>query len=471
MKIKLVQFTLFYLVSNFVVYCQTTPDLGKLDNAVVLIKIYDDNGKKIGHGSGFCIDPKGIIVTNYHVVENAYTLEVYFESGKQFLVENIVSGSEEIDLVKLQLEIPDTLSLPFLALAKELPSKGERCWSIGTPAEEAYFNTVASGDVSNLYVNSSPVLIQTNAKIAHGSSGGALVNSQGEVIGVTTFGDVSEDGTRADINFAVWIGELEKLSPINQKTLVIIEETPYCDISFYTRDKFNDQVYIYVDGQYAGELEMYFFPDAKVTCFMEGTISVRLPAGTHTYAVHWAQNNTWAKGQVTLAEGACKLYEILAPAKEPQTNNPNPTWNSPYSETPAYTEVTQRNWAVGIGVPLVIKFTAARYSRGHRWAIRGGLTILTKALFTYPHLGVDLDFLRIWRNSKIFRPYIYLAPMYEYLVYSNKIEKNWYFGPGAGFETNFGRKIFIYFDVNMLFGLNETADGVLNGNLGLGFRF
>ena len=471
MKLKFFSLIFFTVVSASICTSQTIPELEKLDDAVVLVKIYDDKGNKIGHGSGFCIDSKGIVVTNYHVIESAFTIEVYFEGGNQYIVENIISGSKELDLVKLQLKIPETTTLPFLKVATVFPKKGEKCWSIGTPAEETYFNTVASGDVSNLYLESNPQLIQTNAKIAHGSSGGALLNSKGEVIGVTTWGDVSEDGARADINFAVWVGELNELTPINKKTLVVIEETPYCDISFFTRYKFNDQVYIYVDGKYIGELTVYFDPTTVVTCFMAGTVSIRLPVGAHSYSVHWAQNDSWVNGQVTLTDKQCKLFEVLAPVTFQEANVTYPEWNWPKRDRTKYLTRLDKKWATGIGVPIVAKIIAYRYLNDHSFALRIGGTILSQtSFFEYPYVAVDFDFIKIWKTNKTFRPYLYIAPRFEYRNWPSSVKKEWYLGPGAGFEANMGKRLFLYFDINYLFSLKKTGSRP-NGNLGLGFRF
>ena len=57
------------------------PNIDKIDDAVVLIKIYDYKGQYVGHGSGFSISKEGVIVTNYHVVEGSYSMKVVFDKN------------------------------------------------------------------------------------------------------------------------------------------------------------------------------------------------------------------------------------------------------------------------------------------------------------------------------------------------------------------------------------------------------
>ena len=58
-------------------------DIESLDNAVVLILTYDIHEEPIGHGSGFIIDQNGTVVTNYHVIDNAYTIPKHFKEPSE----------------------------------------------------------------------------------------------------------------------------------------------------------------------------------------------------------------------------------------------------------------------------------------------------------------------------------------------------------------------------------------------------
>lgn len=207
-------------------------DIETLDNAVVLILTYDINEEPIGHGSGFIIDQNGTVVTNYHVIDNAYTIIARLDiNGRliDFEVEKVISGDYDIDLATILLKNPNQINLPSLNISKSLPKKGEDCWTIGTPFDDDFMNSVTEGIVSNIYPNGvgrwHSHIIQVSAPFSQGSSGGALVNSFGEVIGVTCGGHDHETAARANINFAVWIGELEELPSINKP--IVLDTTVY----------------------------------------------------------------------------------------------------------------------------------------------------------------------------------------------------------------------------------------------------
>ncbi len=291
-----------------------TPDIEKLDDAVVLVLIYDYEGNKIGHGSGFLIDDKGTVVTNYHVVESAYSLKVMTDINglkMTYDVDLISKGSKSKDLAIINIKNNESKIFPYLPLAKNYPSKGVDCWAIGTPASEKYMNTVSKGLVSNINTSSNPVMIQTNAEITHGSSGGALINSRGEVIGITSAGDPTEDGARASINFAIWSGEIATLESINKNTVVNPESIP-CEFGFYTDNKYTGDVYLYIDGIYIGNFTSYF-PDNPPLCGQNGTITRYLYPGNHTYTVYYKSTGQMYSGNVNLKPGECKMYKVKGP--------------------------------------------------------------------------------------------------------------------------------------------------------------
>ena len=305
---------IYFMPSNLT--AQTKPDIEKLDDAVVLVMIYDYQGNFVGHGSGFIIDNKGTVVTNYHVVKGAYSLKVRVDNNgvkTDYDVENILSGAESKDLAKISLKNPYAKVFPFLPLAKTYPSKGEDCWAIGTPADPKYMNTVSKGLISNIDLNSNPKVLQTNAEITHGSSGGALINSKGEVVGVTSAGDGSDDGARASINFAIWIGELNNLPIINKKSVVDPASIP-CQLSFYTNNPYTGSVYLYVDGLYVGYFSKYFLNNMEPVCGAEGTITRNLFAGSHSYMVYYASTNQSFYGTINLTPGQCKIYKVIGPS-------------------------------------------------------------------------------------------------------------------------------------------------------------
>ncbi|MGJ3248523.1 MAG: HhoA/HhoB/HtrA family serine endopeptidase [Elainellaceae cyanobacterium] len=142
-----------------------------------------------GQGSGFIVDPSGIVLTNAHVVSGADTVTVTLRDGRTFQGE--VKGADEtMDLAVVKIEGAD---LPVAPLGKSTDVQvGDWAIAVGNPL--GLDNTVTLGIVSTLNRSSSQVgvpdkridFIQTDAAINPGNSGGPLVNDQGEVIGINT---------------------------------------------------------------------------------------------------------------------------------------------------------------------------------------------------------------------------------------------------------------------------------------------
>lgn len=329
---KFIISSLFLLILIKFGHTQNTFNLEKIGDAVVVIEIYNHKGEFTGHGSGFVIDPKGVVVTNYHVIEEATTLKVVFEENgirKQYFVESILSGDKEIDIAKLLLKNPLQKKFPSLSISKTLPKKGDDVFAIGTPADPQYMNTISKGLVSNIHILEKRTLFQINAEISHGSSGGALINNKGEVIGITSMGDNTEDGSRANINFAIWIGGLYNLPSINKVSLVNPELTP-CELSFYTNIKYIGKVLFYIDGLYIGTFSKYFQNDYTPTCNETGTITKFLSPGKHSYEVYFDSSKKSYYGSVTLKPGQCDIYRVGDYSQtEPKAPSPTKTKTSP----------------------------------------------------------------------------------------------------------------------------------------------
>ncbi|MEX0822611.1 MAG: trypsin-like peptidase domain-containing protein [Rhodothermales bacterium] len=161
-------------------------------------------------GSGFVISPDGYIVTNEHVARNATSITVAFPNGRT--LEGRLVGSDAVsDLALIKVD-PDA-PLPFLEFGDgEGAIVGEWVIALGNPFGlfEAAQPSVTVGVVSAVGRNLEPTsdgrvyrdMIQTDAAINRGNSGGPLVNALGEVIGVNT-AIYSQTGGSVGIGFAV----------------------------------------------------------------------------------------------------------------------------------------------------------------------------------------------------------------------------------------------------------------------------
>lgn len=394
-------------------YCnaQTQPDIEKLDDAVVLVLIYDFEGNCVGHGSGFLIDSIGTVVTNYHVVKEAYSIKIRTNINNRkedFQMDKILSGSSSKDLAKISIKNPYSRVFPYLTLSQSYPVKGEDCWAIGTPANPEYMNTVSKGLVSNLMLQETPKIIQTNAEITHGSSGGALINSKGEVIGVTSAGDQTDDGSRASINFAIWIGELSTLTPINKESLVDPETVPG-QLCFYTDSPFSGSVYLYIDGIYIGSFSKYFQEGYTPSCGDDGTITRYLYSGDHTYSVYYYYYGTIYHYNATVSSGKCKKIKIQGPKANNNVSNTTPKKKvvDDGSITEKYKFMISSGLSVAAyagedfkaGVPFTL--FAEKYFADGKYSLRPNLQF-RKTLFDLTYYSVGMDYKRFFGDLPIY---------------------------------------------------------------------
>lgn len=169
--------------------------------SVVTILTFDANRAPLAQGSGFIVG-KNRVATNYHVVAGSTSASIIFDDGSMALVTSVISGSEPKDLVIIETE---TGNRPALPLGDELQLKvGETIYAIGTP--KGLSASLSNGLVSGFRQDEGQFLIQITAPISSGSSGGPLLNAQGQVVGITTAR--LKDGS---FGFATGVGDLKHL--------------------------------------------------------------------------------------------------------------------------------------------------------------------------------------------------------------------------------------------------------------------
>ena len=166
-----------------------------------------------GLGSGFIIDPKGIIVTNNHVVAEADTITVVLENGDEYEA-RLLGRDEKADLAVLRIDADR--DLPFVEWGdSDKVEVGDWAVAIGNPFGIGI--TVTAGIVSargrDLHSGPYDDFIQVDAPINRGNSGGPLFNQQGEVVGVNT-AIFSPTGGNVGIGFAI---------PSNQAREIVAE--------------------------------------------------------------------------------------------------------------------------------------------------------------------------------------------------------------------------------------------------------
>lgn len=179
----------------------------KVSPSVFYIEVYDENAAPIGSGSGFFISYDGTAVTNYHVIQDSYSAQITTIDGEDYNVSSIIAFDEKLDVAiikvdKLSVSGNAISGFPSVTMANSDNIKaGQNIFALGSPF--GLQNTISSGIISNVkQMVGEDSYIQITAPISHGSSGGALVNEYGEVLGITAAGidDAQNIGFAIPIN-------------------------------------------------------------------------------------------------------------------------------------------------------------------------------------------------------------------------------------------------------------------------------
>ena len=171
-----------------VVHVKNTSIVEESDSWALQFFYGDDSKKKVGTGSGVIISPDGYIITNYHVIENSSEVIVTTNNNKEYEAE-IIGFDEVTDIAVLKIDSNIKLDYIFFG-DSDSTLIGEWVLAVGNPYN--LNSTVTAGIVSsksrdlNEYDQKNQSFIQTDAAVNFGNSGGALVNIQGELIGINT---------------------------------------------------------------------------------------------------------------------------------------------------------------------------------------------------------------------------------------------------------------------------------------------
>ncbi|MBE2226982.1 MAG: trypsin-like peptidase domain-containing protein [Ignavibacteria bacterium] len=211
---------------------ELTPDkiFEKVNNSVVVVLAYDNLGNMF-QGSGVVINSDGLIVTNHHVCKDANRIEIK-HYNKEIKNVSIYKYDEVKDILFLQTDDRTLTPIPY-GSSSSLRT-GQRIYAVGSP--EGYENSISEGIVSGFRTDENNVkLIQMTCPITDGSSGGAVLNSKGELIGLSVSGQ--HEGA---LYFAI---------PVNDIYTMIGIETQYTEVS--------DPVKYYEIGTQANESKNY----------------------------------------------------------------------------------------------------------------------------------------------------------------------------------------------------------------------
>ena len=164
---------------------KTFEELAQLASSIVMIAVIDGNGEPTATGSGIMIGRKGFILTNFHVVKRGSIFAVRIEDDeKVYVTGEVIKYNPQLDLAVLRID-RELRPLPVYDGRKKLV-RGQRVVAIGSPL--GLFNSVSDGIISGFRKIKDVDMIQFTAPISNGSSGGAVLNMFGEIIGISTAG-------------------------------------------------------------------------------------------------------------------------------------------------------------------------------------------------------------------------------------------------------------------------------------------
>ena len=173
---------------NAVVHVKNTSIVKENDSWALQFFYGDDSQKRVATGSGVIISPDGYIITNHHVIDNSSEVIVTTNDNKEY--EAVIVGSDEVTDVAV-LKINSNEKFEYLLFGDSENSEiGQWVLAVGNPYN--LNSTVTAGIISsksrdlNEYDQINQSFIQTDAAVNIGNSGGALVNINGELIGINT---------------------------------------------------------------------------------------------------------------------------------------------------------------------------------------------------------------------------------------------------------------------------------------------
>ena len=199
------------------VYDRVAPSVVNITTQVLRRDFFYNVLPQEGAGSGFVLDMAGHILTNYHVIADAEYIEVSF--GDQLVAAAEVVGIDERnDVAVLQVNVPAAVLKPVELGSSQNLRVGQWAIAIGNPFGQ-FSRTLTTGVISAVNrtlegPDQRPIsgVIQTDAAINQGNSGGPLLDSRGRVIGINS-AIFSPTGTNAGVGFAVPIDTIKRMLP------------------------------------------------------------------------------------------------------------------------------------------------------------------------------------------------------------------------------------------------------------------
>ncbi len=221
-------------------------------NYVGEIIVYDKQGKELGLATGFVYSRDGKIITNYHVIEDAYSAKITI-NGKSYQITQVLAYDSNIDLAVLKV---NSTFNTYAKICKNPIEVGSTVYAIGS--SRGMTNTFSQGIVTYYdRVVDGVSHLQHDASITNGNSGGPLINEYGEVVGINTWGITNSQ----NLNFAVFTKELDNLKFGTPMTMAEFYESlldPYEVLEEWILENYNHKGNTYISFDYEVQVSTYY---------------------------------------------------------------------------------------------------------------------------------------------------------------------------------------------------------------------
>ena len=234
--------------------------IAQAEKSVVRIDIVTPDGA--GNGSGFLINGSGLIATNYHVIENAVEVAVFYKNGERFPAVGFEYLDAKRDLAIIRAHMPLGY-FPGLPLASSAPEKGEEVIAFGAPLGLSFSATegIVSALRSGKDFDREGTWIQTTAAISPGNSGGPLVTRLGKVVGLNTMTLV---GGQA-LNFAIGADSIAEATLLDKPVAITPASVPRrISKEAAPAEKYGDVTILDLEGRPEAEKLMAEMPEVRI---------------------------------------------------------------------------------------------------------------------------------------------------------------------------------------------------------------
>ena len=209
-------------------------------NSVGEIVTYDKSGNGLALGTCFVYSSDGHIITNYHVIDGAYSAEITL-AGNTYKVQKVLAYDKDIDIAVLKIRASDLIAVDICSNEHKI---GSTVYAFGS--SKGLTATFSQGIITSNRQLDGVMYVQHDAAISSGNSGGPLINSYGEVIGINTM--TMKDSQ--NLNFAINVSELDNLvygTPLSMSEFYEKE----CDVYEWLKN------YIIANGTYNSKYNWY----------------------------------------------------------------------------------------------------------------------------------------------------------------------------------------------------------------------